>query len=31
MFTRMKRCMNQLHVVPAASGKYSERMDDFVA
>jgi hypothetical protein len=31
MFTGMKRCMNQLRVVPAAGGKYSERMDDFVA
>jgi hypothetical protein len=31
MFTGMKRCMNQLHVVPSARGKYSECMDDLVA
>jgi len=31
MFTGMKRCMNQVHVVASASGKYSDRMDDLVA
>jgi hypothetical protein len=27
----MKRCMNQIYVVPAANGKYSGCMDDLVA
>jgi len=27
----MKRCVNQAHVVPTATGKYSECVDDLVA
>jgi hypothetical protein len=30
-FTGMKHCMNQPHVAPEASGKYSHYVDDLVA